>query len=144
MFSPDSEHVCPVCGETVLAFEQQDETWHHSDFFQYATYLHARVPLVTCPCCGVITAERPWSRDGSKFILKTVDANDQPLELSLFLDGSVIPLVNRKPINFLPERVFDSTTMSASTSPSCSIARKRPVRPMPACTSSSMNNAPCS
>ena len=67
--TPDDEFVCPICGETVLAVDQVDETWHHSDFFQYATYLHARVPRVTCPCCGVCTAERPWSRGGSKFVL---------------------------------------------------------------------------
>ncbi len=67
--APDEELACPVCGATVLACDQVDETWHHSDFFQYATYLHARVPRVTCPCCGVRTAERPWSRGGSKFVL---------------------------------------------------------------------------
>jgi transposase len=68
-FAPDDGFICPTCGKTVLSFDQLDETWHHSDFFQYATYLHALVPLVTCPCCGVFTAERPWSRDGSKFSL---------------------------------------------------------------------------
>lgn len=45
---------------------------------------------------------------GKEFTVSTVDAHDKPLELGLLLDGSAIPLVNGKPINFLPERVFDS------------------------------------
>ena len=60
---------CPNCGcagSSVVA-ETTTELWYHDDFFCYATYLHAQVPLMTC-CCGCeFPLERPWSRVGSKF-----------------------------------------------------------------------------
>ena len=66
--SRGSTFVCAACGAEMETCEIQNETWYHQDFFSYETYLHARVPLVECCCCGVLPAERPWSRAGSKFI----------------------------------------------------------------------------
>ncbi|MGB7295375.1 MAG: transposase family protein [Candidatus Aminicenantales bacterium] len=42
------------CGETVEGevHDTQDRTWRHLNFFQYETYLHARVPRVRCGNCG--------------------------------------------------------------------------------------------
>jgi hypothetical protein len=59
---------CPACGAQGLStpVEWLSETWYHSDFFNYATYLHARVPLISCGCGG-LTLERPWCRAGSRF-----------------------------------------------------------------------------
>lgn len=62
-------HDCPHCGGrgTCCLAETVQETWYHEDFFRYATYLHARVPLLACHCGGTFQLERPWSRAGSKF-----------------------------------------------------------------------------
>jgi transposase len=68
-FAPDEPCTCPTCGKTVEMCTTTEETWHHNDFFRYATYLHARVPQMNCACCGISMVERPWSRDGSRFIL---------------------------------------------------------------------------
>ena len=59
------------CGETVEGevHDTQERTWRHLNFFQYETYLHARVPRVRCGACGVKQVEVPWARPGSGFTL---------------------------------------------------------------------------
>lgn len=59
------------CGETVEGevHDTQERTWRHLNFFQYETYLHARVPRVRCGTCGVEQVEVPWARPGSGFTL---------------------------------------------------------------------------
>jgi hypothetical protein len=60
---------CPNCGGGGAPSLKKTEIWFHDNFFRYATYLHVRVPHITC-CCGVlIPVERPWSGKGSKFAL---------------------------------------------------------------------------
>lgn len=63
------EHDCPLCGGkgTGCTTEMLQETWFHENFFRYATYLHARVPMVVCHCGGAFRPERPWCRPGSNF-----------------------------------------------------------------------------
>ena len=39
------------------------------NFFQYKAFLHARVPRVRCPDCGVKLVEIPWACEGSGFTL---------------------------------------------------------------------------
>jgi hypothetical protein len=67
-YANDSTFACPHCGKEVKPSKVEHETWFHGDFFRFATYLHARVPHIEC-CCGLFPVERPWSREGSKFIL---------------------------------------------------------------------------
>lgn len=59
------------CGETAEGevHDTQERTWRHLNFFQYETYLHARVPRVRCGACGVKQVEVPWARPGSGFTL---------------------------------------------------------------------------
>lgn len=68
--------VCPCCGARGDSCEAEVETWFHHDFFRYTTYLHSRVPHITC--CGRRHAtERPWARPGSKFVkLESVSPSD--------------------------------------------------------------------
>lgn len=68
-FDLGSTCICPTCGEERQTCDAKSETWHHRNFFDYATYLHVQVPFITCPCCGTSAAERPWSREGSRFVL---------------------------------------------------------------------------
>jgi transposase len=59
---------CPNCGCGGAPCRKETETWYHSNFFHYETYLHAQVPHTEC-CDSIIPVERPWSRKGSKFSL---------------------------------------------------------------------------
>jgi len=70
-FPAGSLFCCPRCGaEGCKAYDTQKERWRHLDFFQYAAYLHARVPRVQCTKgCGVSKVEVPWARPGSGFSL---------------------------------------------------------------------------
>lgn len=62
--------VCPVCGQAdCVAYDSEEKTWRHLNFFQHQAYLHARTPRVNCPQCGVKTVSVPWARTDSGFTL---------------------------------------------------------------------------
>jgi len=61
---------CPECGrEGCKAHDTEERIWRHLNFFQYETYLHARVPRVQCESCGIKVVNVPWARPGSGFTL---------------------------------------------------------------------------
>lgn len=61
---------CPSCGQGERkAYDTEERTWRHLNFFQYLTFLHARTPRISCEGCGVKTVEVPWARPGSGFTL---------------------------------------------------------------------------
>ena len=69
-FPRGSRFACAECGgEGCGVHDTKDETWRHLDFFQHRTLLHARVPRVICPKCGVRQVATPWARAGSGFTL---------------------------------------------------------------------------
>jgi transposase len=69
-FPRGSRFACAECGrEGCPVHDTKDETWRHLDFFQHRTLLHARVPRVICPECGVRKVATPWARAGSGFTL---------------------------------------------------------------------------
>src|SRR5271157_3137534 len=69
-FPRGSRFACAECGrEGCAVHDTKDETWRHLDFFQHRTLLHARVPRVICPKCGVRKVATPWARAGSGFTL---------------------------------------------------------------------------
>ena len=69
-FPRGSRFACAQCRrEGCAVHDTNDETWRHLDFFQHRTLLHARVPRVTCPECGVHKVATPWARAGSGFTL---------------------------------------------------------------------------
>jgi len=70
-FVKGAKFPCTACGRTQEGelHDTQDRTWRHLNFFQYETYLHARVPRVRCETCGVKQVEVPWARPGSGFTL---------------------------------------------------------------------------
>ena len=67
-YDPATPIHCPCCGAEGKPAKLEPELWHHQNFFQYSTYLHARVPQIQCHC-GLYTVDRPWNRPGSKFAL---------------------------------------------------------------------------
>lgn len=69
-FPRGSVFSCPVCGAAPCkAYDTDDMTWRHLNFFQHQAFLHARTPRVECSQCGVHRAAVPWARPGSGFTL---------------------------------------------------------------------------
>ena len=69
-FPAGSAFACPVCGASgCKGYDTDDFSWRHLNFFQHEAYLHARVPRVQCPTCGVKRVNVPWARPGSGFTL---------------------------------------------------------------------------
>ena len=61
---------CPECGESAGLHDHAEErAWRHLDSCQLATYLHARVPRVSCPKHGVRQVAIPWAEARSRFTL---------------------------------------------------------------------------
>jgi transposase len=69
-FPPGSKFPCPECNTPHLAVHDTvNKSWRHLDFFQHICYLHARVPRIICPSCGVRLVRVPWARPDSGFTL---------------------------------------------------------------------------
>jgi transposase len=69
-FARGSRFACPECGVAdCAAYDSEEKTWRHLNFFQHEAYLHARVPRVTCKRCGIKQVTVPWARPDSGFTL---------------------------------------------------------------------------
>lgn len=69
-FPRGSRFACPDCGSADCpAYDTEEMTWRHLNFFQHEAYLHARVPRVTCSGCGIKRVSVPWARESSGFTL---------------------------------------------------------------------------
>ena len=69
-FARGSRFDCPECGVAGCpAYDSEEKTWRHLNFFQLEAYLHARVPRVTCKECGIKQVPVPWARSDSGFTL---------------------------------------------------------------------------
>lgn len=68
-FPRGSVFPCPVCGISCKAYDTDELTWRHLNFFQHQTFLHARTPRVECSHCGVHRVAVPWARPDSGFTL---------------------------------------------------------------------------
>jgi transposase len=67
-FVRGAEFPCPECAQAgCKAHDTVNKSWRHLNFFQHVAYLHARVPRVRCPKCGVKQVPIPWAREGSGF-----------------------------------------------------------------------------
>jgi len=68
-FKRGARFSCPSCGAVgAKPYDTMEDTWRHMNFFQYKTYLHARVPRVECPQgCGVKLVAVAWARPDSGF-----------------------------------------------------------------------------
>jgi transposase len=69
-FPAGSRFTCPTCGASDCpAYDTEQMTWRHLDFFQHEAYLNARVPRIRCDTCGVKKVAVPWARPDSGFTL---------------------------------------------------------------------------
>lgn len=70
-FHKGARFPCPIDGFTCegSVHDTTTKTWRHLNFFEYKTYLTARVPRIDCGDHGVHLANVPWARLGSGFTL---------------------------------------------------------------------------
>jgi transposase len=69
-FEAGGTFACPVCGQSgCKAYDTNEKSWRHLNFFQHEAILRARVPRVQCPEHGIKQVEIPWARPGSGFTL---------------------------------------------------------------------------
>ena len=70
-FRRGSKFPCPKCGKPdCSAYDTKEKVLRHINYFQYATYLHFRVPRVKCSNCGTLQIRVPWAREQSHFTLQ--------------------------------------------------------------------------
>ena len=70
-FKRGSKFPCPNCGKPdCSAYDTKEKVLRHTNYFQYATYLHCRVPRVKCSNCGILQIGVPWTREKSGFTLE--------------------------------------------------------------------------
>lgn len=87
-FPRGSRFGCADCGAADCpAYDTEEMTWRHLDFFQHETYLQARVPRVTCSGCGIKRVSVPWAREGSGFTLLF-----EALAMTMMTRGRLPPL----------------------------------------------------
>lgn len=69
-FAKGATFCCPECDRVGLkAYDTEEKTWRHLDFFQHQAFLTARVPRVECPEHKVRLVAVPWARPRSGFTL---------------------------------------------------------------------------
>jgi transposase len=69
-FPKGATFCCPECDRSGLkAYDTEEKTWRHLDFFQHQAFLTARVPRVECPEHNVRLVAVPWARPRSGFTL---------------------------------------------------------------------------
>jgi len=56
-------------GSQVTAYDTEDKTWRHLNFFEHKCYLHCRVPRIPMSDGKYRLIEVPWARPGSGFTL---------------------------------------------------------------------------
>ncbi|WP_318643748.1 helix-turn-helix domain-containing protein [Bifidobacterium platyrrhinorum] len=60
---------CSRCGRRRRGYDQGGgvRRWRHQDFGCRRVEMVAVMPRVDCPECGVVVAQVPWARPGSRF-----------------------------------------------------------------------------
>lgn len=92
-FEPGAKFVCPSCSsQDATAYDSTIKTWRHLNFFQHATYLHARVPRIQCEHgFSIKQVELPWSRPQSGF--------------TLLFEAYIMMLAKEMPVNAIAQLV---------------------------------------
>lgn len=79
------------------AYDTEERSWRHLNFFQHKTYLIARVPRVQCGDCGKVrTVAVPWAEKDSRF--------------TLLFEAYVMFLVKEMPVNAVARLVDEHDT----------------------------------
>jgi transposase len=70
--------------------------WRHLNFFQHQAWLHARVPRVRCPNCGIKKINVRWARPGSGF--------------TLLFEALVMAMIPAMPVNAAARQIGEHDT----------------------------------
>ncbi len=96
-FTPGGHFACPHCDQTQCkAYDSEEKTWRHLNFFEHEAYLHARTPRIHCPQCGVKTVSVSWAREGSGF--------------TLLFEAFILTLAQQMPLNAVSRLVGEHDT----------------------------------
>lgn len=95
-FHKGGRFACPECGADCPAYDSEEKTWRHLNFFEHVSYLHARTPRVSCSACGVKAAQVPWSRRESGF--------------TLLFEAFIMTLARQMPVNAIARMVAEHDT----------------------------------
>ena len=96
-FTPGGLFACPHCDHTdCKAYDTEEKTWRHLNFFEHKTYLHARTPRIECPQCGVKTVSVSWAREDSGF--------------TLLFEAFILTLAQQMPVNAVSRLVGEHDT----------------------------------
>jgi transposase len=96
-FPAGSRFTCPTCGAgDCPAYDTEQRTWRHLNFFQHEAYLHARVPRIRCDKCGIKKAHVPWARPDSGF--------------TLLFEAMVMAMVTAMPVKTVARMVGEQDT----------------------------------
>jgi transposase len=69
-FDRGATFACPLCGSACKAYDAEKKQWRHLDFWDWKTYMHARLPRVKCKVCNKVTqVPVKWARHLSHFTL---------------------------------------------------------------------------
>jgi transposase len=96
-FPKGSRFACPACGQVdCKAYDTEQKTWRHLNFFQHEIFITARVPRTDCSRCGPRLISAPWARSGSGF--------------TLLFEALVMILSQQMPINSLAQLIGEHDT----------------------------------
>lgn len=69
-FERGATFACPLCETSCKAYDTEKKHWRHLDFWDWKTFMHARLPRVNCNACNKITqVSVKWARSLSHFTL---------------------------------------------------------------------------
>ena len=61
---------CPVCQKLCSKEDHREErSWRHLDTMQFETIITCRIPRVSCPDHGILSAKVPWADGYSRFTM---------------------------------------------------------------------------
>lgn len=97
-FETGSRFECANCKtQNNSIHDTKDRVWRHLNFFQFKTYIHARVPRTECQKCGTIRLiDVPWARRSNGF--------------TLLMDSMILLFAQNMPVNAVAEIIDEHDT----------------------------------
>ena len=97
-FTAGSRFECAKCKTPNNSIhDTKERVWRHLNFFQFKTYIHARVPRTECQKCGTIRLiDVPWARRSAGF--------------TLLMDSLILLFAQNMPINAVAEIIDEHDT----------------------------------
>ena len=97
-FTVGSRFECSKCRTPNNSIhDTKERVWRHLNFFQFKTYIHARVPRTVCQKCGSVRLiDVPWARRSAGF--------------TLLMDSMILLLAQNVPVNAVAKIIDEHDT----------------------------------